>query len=664
MTAAYNYYQIFQKTMCGIAGMISFRGSNASPDLLKKMSDALIHRGPDASGLHLDREAGLAHRRLSILDLQGGGQPMSNSDGSLWITYNGEIFNYVELRDELIAKGHRFLTRSDTEVILHLYQAEDENCVHRLNGQWAFAIWDARQRKLFASRDRMGIQPFFYTIADRTFLFASEIKALFAHPAVTRELDLKALDQIFTFWVTLPPRTAFRGVNQLPAGHNLTVQDGIVRVTEYWSPDFSQIEPADAWDEAQVQTKSEELLALLCDATRLRLRADIPVGAYLSGGLDSSVIAALAKRVAPDTLRTFSVTFEDAHLDESRHQQIVSEHLHAAHSQIRCSTRDIADVFSHVVFHTEQPILRTAPAPLLLLSKLVHERGYKVVLTGEGADELLGGYDIFKEAKIRRFWARQPRSRMRSGLLRRLYPYMENIQKQPSAYLASFFRVEGRDHASPYFSHLPRWQLTAKLKSLYSREVKDSLETYDAYDELGQSLPAAYEKWPTFCQAQYLETKYLLPGYLLSSQADRMAMSHSVEARYPFLDHRVVEFCQKLDPALKMRVLDEKFLLKKVAKSLLPESILQRPKQPYRAPDGASFATATSPGYVAEVVASQNILRDGIFDPSPVQHLAEKFRSGRAMSVKDNMAMVAVVSTGLLIQQFVTSHQPTTYAIH
>ncbi|MGA2697266.1 MAG: asparagine synthase (glutamine-hydrolyzing) [Terriglobales bacterium] len=650
--------------MCGIAGMIGFNGHNASPDLLKKMSDALTHRGPDASGLHLDREAGLAHRRLSILDLEGGGQPMSNSDGSLWITYNGEIFNYLELREELIAKGHSFATRSDTEVILHLYQAEGERCVHRLNGQWAFAIWDSRQRKLFASRDRMGIQPLFYTIADQTFLFASEIKALFAHPAVARELDLKALDQIFTFWVTLPPRTAFRDVKQLPAGHNLTVQDGQVHVTEYWSLDFSQIEPSDAWDEALVQAKSEELLALLCDATRIRLRADIPVAAYLSGGIDSGVIAALAKRFAPDTLRTFSIAFEDAHLDESLHQQIVSEHLGTAHSQIRCSTRDIGEIFPEVVFHTEQPVLRTAPAPLFLLSKLVRDRGNKVVLTGEGADEILGGYDIFKEAKIRRFWSRQPQSRTRASLLQRLYPYMENIQKQPAAYLASFFRVEGRDGASPFFSHLPRWQLTAKLKSLYSKEVIDYIGTYDAYDELEQSLPAAYAQWPGFCQAQYLETKYLLPGYLLSSQADRMAMSHSVEARYPFLDHRVVEFCQKLHPSLKMRVLDEKFLLKRVARNLLPESILQRPKQPYRAPDGASFATPTSPGYVADVLATQSILRDGIFDPSPVQRLAEKFRSGRAVSVKDNMAMVGVVSTGLLMQQLVVQHQPATYAIH
>jgi asparagine synthase (glutamine-hydrolysing) len=650
--------------MCGIAGIIGLQGEKASSDLLKKMADTLIHRGPDASGLHLDGEAGLAHTRLSILDLSGGAQPMSNADGSLWITFNGEIFNYVELREELLAKGHSFSTRSDTEVILHLYEAEGERCVLRLNGQWAFAIWDARSRKLFASRDRVGIQPFFYTVADRKFLFASEIKSLFAHPAVSRELDLKALDQIFTFWVTLPPRTAFRDIHQLPPGHNLVVQDGRIRINEYWTPDFSEIEPCDAWNDKCVQAKSEELFALLSDATRLRLRADIPVGAYLSGGIDSSVIAALAKRFAPSALRTFSVTFEDSHLDESRHQLIVSKHLETAHSQIRCTTRDIADVFSQVVLHTEQPVLRTAPAPLFLLSKLVHDSGYKVVLTGEGADEILGGYDIFKEAKIRRFWARQPHSRIRPGLLRQLYPYMENIRKQPSAYLASFFRVEGVDVASPFFSHLPRWQLTAKLKSLYSREVKDYLGTYDVYDDLRSSLPAAYDAWPGFCQAQYLETKYLLPGYLLSAQADRMAMSHSVEARYPFLDHRVVEFCQKLEPALKMRVLDEKFLLKKVAKDLLPESILQRPKQPYRAPDGASFATPNSPGYVAEVLARQNILRDGIFDPSPVHLLAEKFRSGRAMSVKDNMAMVGVVSTGLLMQQLVAPHQPATYAIH
>src|SRR5277367_2084550 len=340
--------------MCGIAGMIKMRNGTADAGLLAGMAATLAHRGPDAHGIHLDREVGLAHARLSILDIAGGGQPMSNADGSLWITYNGEIFNYLELREELIKKGHVFANRSDTEVILHLYQEEGEDCVHRLNGQWAFAIWDARDRKLFASRDRMGIQPLFYTVAENTFFFASEMKALLAAPGVSPEMDLRALDQIFTFWVPLPPRTIFRDISQLAPGSNLTVQNGRVVTRQYWSPDYSEVETrTDAWDAKTVDRKTEELVELLSDAVRIRLRADIPVGAYLSGGIDSSFITALTRGVVQDRLRTFSVAFEDAGLDESIYQQAVSAHLGTQHSQIRCSNRDIGEVFPQVVWHTE-----------------------------------------------------------------------------------------------------------------------------------------------------------------------------------------------------------------------------------------------------------------------------------------------------------------------
>lgn len=646
--------------MCGIAGILKSAGGEVDTGRLRQMIGAIRHRGPDAQNVYANSGVGLANARLSIVDLAGGGQPMSNADGSLWITFNGEIFNHVELREELLKKGDRFATRSDTEVILHLYRDLGEDCVHRLNGQWAFAVWDARKRKLFLSRDRVGIQPLFYTTAGQDFIFASEVKAIFACPEVSRELDLRALDQFFTFWVSLPPRTIFRNISQLPPGHSLTVQDGRLRLQQYWQQDYSAVEPAN--DSAA--RKAEELLELMSDATRIRLRADIPVGAYLSGGIDSTFITALARPIVDSKLRTFSVAFEDAELDESKYQREASAYLHTQHSELRCSSQQVGQVFPDVIWHAEQPVLRAGPAPLFLLSELVHRSGFKVVLTGEGADELLGGYDIFKEAKIRRFWARQPESSRRPLLLKRLYPYMQGMQKQPGAYLANFFRIDSADTASPFFSHLPRWQLTAKLKAYFSPAVQDELAACNAYSDLQQTLPREYSHWPGFCQAQYLETAYLLPGYILSAQGDRMSMAHSVEARYPFLDHRVIEFCQKLDPALKMRVLAEKYLLKKASKGMLPSGVIERPKQPYRAPDGASFLSQSSPTYVEELLSQERIQRDGIFSPVAVLSLVAKFKKGRVIGAKENMALVGILSTQLLIEQFISSTRLTNYALH
>src|SRR5581483_11023884 len=377
------------------------------------------------------------------------------------ITFNGEIFNFIELREQLVKKGHTFTTRSDTEVILHLYQEEGEDCVRHLNGQWAFAIWDSKRQQLFLSRDRLGVRPLFYTQVNGRFLFASEIKALFTNAEVSRQLDLQALNQILTFWVTIPPRTAFRNICQLPPGHSLTVSERESRLRRYW--DLEYCPQTEDTDEGEKRL-TEVLLSLLLDATRIRLRSDVPVGAYLSGGLDSTIITALTKQLVGDRLRTFSVGFDDPEYDESPYQAEASRFLHTQHSNVHCSAFDIAVNFPEVIRHTEQPIVRTAPVPLFLLSKLVRESEFKVVLTGEGADEMLGGYDIFKEAKIRRFWARVPNSRLRPLLLRRLDPYMEGIQRQPASYLESFFHIKPEELSSPYFSHLPRWELTAKLK--------------------------------------------------------------------------------------------------------------------------------------------------------------------------------------------------------
>ena len=635
--------------MCGIAGILKSPGKIVEELELLSMSSTLAHRGPDGTGTLIDLNVGLAHRRLSIIDLAGGKQPMSTGDGSLWITFNGEIFNYIELREELRRRGHRFRTQSDTEVILHLYREFGEECVHHLNGQWAFAIWDKRERKLFLSRDRMGVRPLFYAQNDSVFYFASEIKAIFANQGVSREIDLRGLDQIFTFWVTIPPQTVFRDIKQLPPGYSLSLKNGQVSVRCYWQPTYT----IDEAEPDRAEQKAEELLALLSDAVRIRLRADVPVGAYLSGGIDSTFTTALAKQHALGQLRTFSVGFADPLFDETPFQDEASRFLQTEHSRIQCGTIDIAGVFEDVVRFTEQPILRTAPAPLFLLSKLVRDSGFKVVVTGEGSDELLGGYDVFKEEKVRRFWARQPKSKIRPLLLRRLYPYLDGIQRQPEAYLRNFFRICDEDLRSPFFSHLPRWQLTSKIKLFFSDECKSELAQADVVEGLSEELPQAFTNWPTFCQSQFLETKYLLPGYILSSQGDRMAMAHSVEARYPFLDHRVVDFASRLHPSTKMRVLDEKYLLKCAAQGKIPESILQRHKQPYRSPDGQSFFAGSRQDYVSELLSPACVRRAGIFNPLSVEKLTAKFAYGRTVSTVDDMALVGILSTQLVVHQFV-----------
>ena len=635
--------------MCGIAGILNTTGKAAHRKLLEHMISSIRHRGPDDVGVYSDGPAGLAHARLSIIDLAGGHQPMSIANDSLWISFNGEIFNYIELRDELLKKGHTFSTSSDTEVLLHLYQEEGERCVERLNGQWAFAIWDARKRKLFLSRDRFGVRPLFYAQTAESFLFASEIKALLACHDVDSSIDLVGLDQIFTFWVTIPPRTAFKQIKQLPPGHSLTIQDGRITQTAFWQFNLA---PEQTLEGVREERLADELLALLFNAVQIRLRADVPVGAYLSGGLDSTIITALVKKSAGERLRTFSVGFEDGEFDETSYQQEASTFLGTSHNAIWCRHQDIARVFPEVIWHTEQPIIRTAPAPLYMLSKLVRESGFKVVLTGEGADEILGGYDIFKETKIRQFWARRPDSSWRPLLLKRLYPYMANIQRQSLDYLKHFFHITEQEMGSPFFSHIPRWNLTAKAKLFFSDDVKERLASLATTDATQLVVPEAFSTWPLFSRAEFLETQYLLPGYILSSQGDRMAMAHAVEGRYPFLDHRVVEFSSKLPPNLKMKVLDQKHLLKQAVRGLIPECIRTRHKQPYRAPDGRSFF-GHGHNYIQDLLAPSRIKDDGIFDPRATNTLLQKFQSGKETSVRDNMALIGILSTTLLIDQFV-----------
>jgi asparagine synthase (glutamine-hydrolysing) len=578
---------------------------------------------------------------------------MVSAESGNVIVFNGEIFNHLELREDLESRGYRFRTRSDTEVILHMYEELGEACVDTFNGQWAFCIWDRQRRQFFLSRDRLGIRPLFFARQAESFVFASEIKSLLIHPELSATVDLEALDDIFTLWTTAPPRTFFRNIDELPPGHNLVVDaDANLRQKPYWQLDYPK--PDAERSERQL---IEELGHLLKDSVRLRLRSDVPVGAYLSGGLDSTLTVALVRQHTDTPIETFSISFADAEYDESRYQKAAVDLLAVESSSVHCTGEEIRRIFPRVVWHAEMPMIRAAPAPLCLLSQMVNERGYKVVLTGEGADEVFGGYDIFKEAKIRRFWGAQPHSKMRPLLLKRLYPYMPALQAQSLDYLKAFFNVRPEDLENPFFSHLPRWHLTASVKRFFSGDVKAALAGRNIYDILAAELPSEFHHWHTFCQAQYLETRYLLPGYILSTQGDRMAMANSVEGRFPFLDHRVVEFAARLPPHLKMRALDEKYLLKRVASGMIPEVIIARPKQPYRAPDVPSLVPAgsreTQHAHLTELLSDEAIRDVGLFEPRMVSGLLRKCRQGKPMSVKDSMTLVGILSSQLAVQQFV-----------
>lgn len=613
------------------------------------MLASIGHRGPDGAGVHVEPGVGLGHVRLSIIDLAGGRQPMANEDQSVWLTFNGEVFNYLELSRELSAAGHRFASRSDTEVILHAYEDQGLDCVRGFNGQWAFGLWDRGRRRLVLSRDRLGVRPLYYAQLGNRLLFASEVKALLAHGDLPVRIDPQGLDQVFTYWSTIAPRTVFAGIHELPPGHHLVVEQGRVRTERYWQLTYGEA-PARA-DAAEC---AEQLLALLADATRLRLRADVPVGAYLSGGLDSSVTAALVRREVGSRLRTFSITFDDAQFDESVYQREVVEQLGTEHASIHCRSADVGRVFPEVVWHAERPVVRTAPAPMYLLAGLVRELGYKVVVTGEGADEMLGGYDLFKEAKVRRFWAAQPDSRLRAKLLDKLYPYMPGLQAAPPAYRRAFFRARPEDLGHPLFAHLPRWELTARLKAFLTPEFQ--APPADApYADARALLPPEYTDWDPLEQAQYVEATTLLPGYILSSQGDRMAMAHGVEGRFPLLDHRLAEFAARLPARLKMRGIQEKYLLKRAAAGLVPESVRRRTKQPYRAPDANCFFAEGRPrfDYVAELLAPDRVAADGVFRPQAVTQLVRKASQSDGLGVKDSMALVSILSTQLLIDQYV-----------
>ncbi len=634
--------------MCGIVGLCDLHGAApADGRTLRRMLGTIRHRGPDQFGIYLDGHVGLGHARLSILDLHGGQQPIANEDGSLWIVLNGEVFNHPELRRDLEARGHRFRTRTDTEVVVHAYEEYGKDCLSRFNGQFALAVWDSRRRTLFLARDRLGVRPLFYTEADGAFVFGSEIKALLACPGVTARPDPAALDQVFTFWSTLSPRTFFRGIVELPPGHFMHVADGRAKLERYWELTYPEDGTASV---RPTRDYVEDLRGLLIDAARIRLRADVPVGAYLSGGLDSSTVTAIVRDQTTNPLETFSIAFTDGDYDESGFQLTMAEALGTEHHVVRATHDDIGAAFPEVVWHAETPLMRTAPAPMFLLSGLVRENRFKVVLSGEGADEMFAGYDLFREARIRRFWAEQPESTCRPALFDRIYPWKSGSS---SDFVKAFFGLGLTETDARDYSHALRWRTTARAKRFFSEDVRREAAAEPGH--LEPPYPEEFDRWGHLQQAQYLETTILLSQYLLSSQGDRMGMAHSVEGRFPFLDHRVVEFASGMPASLKLNGLTEKYLLKEVSREWLPPAISDRPKQPYRAPIHGAFFGAAEPEYVGEVLSASAVEEAGYFNPKAVDQLVAKLRRGRPLGETDDMALAGIISTQLLHRQFVTN---------
>ena len=641
--------------MCGIAGYYQINNRQQN-DLrtLERMIYPVKHRGPDGFGFFIGQTAGLAHARLSIIDLEGGWQPITNEDQTIWIVFNGEIFNYPELRQGLLERGHIFTTRSDTEVILHLYEEKGTDSLSDLNGQFAVAIYDSNRKSLFLARDRMGIRPLFYTVHNGSFYFGSEIKSLFsADSAMPREIAPHILSEIFTFWSPAGEETIFAGVKQLLPGHFMEVTgSGINEPQCYWSIPFCPDEPG-------VRSEGEyaaELRELLIDSVRLRLRADVPVGAYLSGGLDSSAITSLVKHYTDNPLSTFSVNFADKVYDESIEQNEMVEYLGTDHHRVACSYKDIAAAFPEVIRHTETPILRTAPAPLFLLSKLVRRNQYKVVLTGEGADEVFGGYDIFKEAKVRAFIHAQSDSELRPQLLKRLYPYLALSPTKSAEYARKFFSTDA-DINDLFYGHRPRWKTTSGTHIFLTDQVlEEGTDPVKGLEYMEKDLQGL----DFFNRAQYLECKVLMANYLLSSQGDRMGMAHSVEGRFPFLDHRVVEFAGRIPTRYKMKALNEKNILKQAVEDILPKGIVRRKKQPYMAPDILSFFGETEPDYL-EYYLSDSLLKEaGMFKPKAVEKLLGKCRKKSRQGFKENMAFVGILSSQILYDMMVKNFKVVT----
>jgi asparagine synthase (glutamine-hydrolysing) len=611
--------------MCGICGVAFTRGGQLpSPALLDRMCAVMTHRGPDDQGIVVRDGVGLAMRRLEIIDPAGGHQPIHNEDETIWIVFNGEIYNYPELATDLKRRGHRSYTRCDTEVVVHAYEEWGTGCVERLNGMFAFAIWDTRTQTVLLARDRMGIKPLYYAIADGRLSFASELKSLLVDPAIPRRIDLDALAQYLWLEYVPSPRSIFQGIQKLPPGHTLTWErwSGHHRLASYWDIDLSQSErPATG---KSLDDHAAELRAVMKDSVRRELISDVPLGVFLSGGIDSSAVTAMMAELTPGNVNSFSIGFTDSSFDESTYARRVAKHLGTNHHELLLEPEMLSDLVPELTEQLDEPFGDASIVPTYLLSQFTR-RHVKVALGGDGGDELFGGYPTLKAHRVAALYNRLPHvlgQGVIPAVVARLPVSLDNFSLD---FMAK--RFVGSTGYSLAERHL-RWlgSFPPEQAPLLSREVRAELEP-----EPVMQLANAYLRSQTLHdplnQVMYLDMKLYLEGDILV-KLDRASMMASLEARVPLLNVQLVEHMARIPRSLKLHGLQSKFLLKRALRGTLPAEILTRRKKGFGIPV-ARWVRGPLKEQFLSALAPSRISAEGLLDPSAVHALLQDHLAGR-----------------------------------
>jgi asparagine synthase (glutamine-hydrolysing) len=603
--------------MCGIAGMFGAKTTMTFAErreVIQRMCNVITHRGPDDEGFHIEGGLAIGMRRLSIIDVASGRQPISNEDGTVWIVFNGEIYNFAGLRAELIARGHIFQTRTDTETIVHLYEDEGERCVERLRGMFAFAIFDRREQKLFIARDRVGKKPLHYTVVGDTLVFGSEIKSLLQHPEVEREPNLEAISDYLSFGYVPDPATAFRGIDKLPPGHTLTFRDGDVSLRRYWDFEYGRAAREPARPESYYVERLRELIA---ESVRLRLVSDVPLGAFLSGGIDSSAVVAVMAREIDQPVKTFSIGFSEASFDELHYARIAARHFKSEHHEF-VVTPEVCRLVEEIVWFHDEPFADMSCVPGYVVAKMAREF-VKVALSGDGGDEVFAGYDRYAVDRGRERFELIPRFIRHRGMV----PLSRALPQ--SAYGKNFLFQIALDGDARYIEYLSFFNEDAKRELLSSglRRAAAGRASASAFQKI-YAEPDTPERLERLL---YLDSKTYLPGDILT-KVDRMSMAHSIETRAPLLDHKLIEFVETIPASLKLRGATSKYILKRAVAGLVPDEIIRRPKRGFSVPLAHWFNHELRE-MLRDTLTDRTTRERGYFNQRAIQALIEEHARGR-----------------------------------